>query len=180
MVAKLVVLWDGPPVAFLLLLAACLFFFWTAARLAVVDIRQHRLPNRILFPAYPIAGLLLLAVAWLESSQAGPGEPQAALFDVAGLRVLAGGAVLYAAYYLLRVLQPSGLGFGDVKLAGFLGLYLGFLGWEHLVVATVAAFLLGGLMGIGILVTKRGTLKTAIAFGPFMLSGAVIAFFLPG
>jgi leader peptidase (prepilin peptidase)/N-methyltransferase len=59
-----------------------------------------------------------------------------------------------------------------VKLAGVLGLYLGFAGWTAVVAGTAGAFVLGGLWGVVLLATGRGTAKTAIPFGPFMLAGA--------
>jgi leader peptidase (prepilin peptidase)/N-methyltransferase len=67
------------------------------------------------------------------------------------------------------------MGFGDVKLAGVLGMYLGFLGWPHVFAGTFAAFLLGGLWSLALLVFRRGTLKSSIPFGPFMLAGAAAA-----
>jgi leader peptidase (prepilin peptidase)/N-methyltransferase len=101
------------------------------------------------------------------------------LFGGPGLRVVAGGAALWLFYFLLRALYPPGMGFGDVKLAGVLGMYLGFLGWQHVLAGTFAAFLFGGLWSLGLLVSRRGTLKTSIPFGPFMLAGTVAAMLLP-
>jgi leader peptidase (prepilin peptidase)/N-methyltransferase len=67
------------------------------------------------------------------------------------------------------------MGFGDVKLAAVLGIYLGWLGWGELIVGAFAAFLLGGLFAIGLMVFRRAGRKTAIPFGPWMLGGAWIA-----
>ncbi|BDZ45117.1 hypothetical protein GCM10025866_10260 [Naasia aerilata] len=66
------------------------------------------------------------------------------------------------------------MGMGDVKLAGVLGLFLGFLGPAPLLVGIFAAFLLGGIAGIVVLVARRGTRRTALPFGPWMLAGAWI------
>ncbi len=52
------------------------------------------------------------------------------------------------------------MGFGDVKLAGVLGMYLGYLGWAHVFAGTFAAFLLGGLWSLALLAARRGTLKS--------------------
>jgi leader peptidase (prepilin peptidase)/N-methyltransferase len=82
---------------------------------------------------------------------------------------------LWLFYFLLRAVYPPGMGFGDVKLAGVLGMYLGFLGWPHVFAGTFAAFLFGGLWSLALLVSRRGTLKSSIPFGPFMLAGAVAA-----
>ncbi len=53
----------------------------------------------------------------------------ARLFGLPGVRIPAGGAVLWLFYFILRMVYPPGMGFGDVKLAGVLGMYLGYLGW---------------------------------------------------
>jgi leader peptidase (prepilin peptidase)/N-methyltransferase len=162
-------LWQDAPVAFWLVVACLAYFVWMAARLAVIDIRSHLLPNRIVLPSY-WAALPLAAAAAM-----GAGER----WLPAAVGVLAGGAVLWAVYLVLRIVYPAGMGFGDVKLAGVLGLYLGFLSWQHLFWGTAAAFLLGGLFGLGLIVTRRGTAKSAIPFGPFMLAGTALALLLP-
>ncbi|MDQ0757182.1 prepilin peptidase [Arthrobacter sp. B3I4] len=187
MIDRLGELGGAAPPAFWLALLACLYFAVMAARLTVIDVRHHLLPNRIIFPSYAVAGVLLLGSAAAQAAaveSAGvPAEPAtaagaAALFGVPGLRVLAGGAALWLFYFLLRAAYPPGMGFGDVKLAGVLGMYLGFLGWAHVFAGTFAAFLFGGLWGLALLVSRRGTLKSDIPFGPFMLAGATAAMLL--
>lgn len=176
MIGQLCNLWQHTPVAFWLVLAACAYFAVMAVRLTVIDIRHHLLPNRIVFPSYGVAGVLLLAAALL----AGPGGgPAAAVLESPALRVVAGAAALWLFYFVLRVAYPPGMGFGDVKLAGVLGMYLGYLGWQHLFAGTFLAFLLGGLWSLGLLATRRGSLKSDIPFGPFMLAGAAAAMLLP-
>lgn len=157
--------------------AACLYFVVMAVRLTVIDVRSHLLPNRIVFPSYAVAGVLLLASALVVYFADSPteGAPAAEFIGVPGLGVIAGGGVLWMFYFVLRLVHPPGMGFGDVKLAGVLGLYLGYLGWSHIFAGTFAAFLLGGLWSLGILVARRGTLRSAIPFGPFMLAGAAAA-----
>lgn len=180
MIRRLGELWADCPPGFWVALAACLYFAWMAVRLTAIDIREHLLPNRIVFPSYAVAGLLLLgaAGAYFFFGPAGTrtaSDADAGLAGVPGLRLMAAAAALWAFYFLLRVVYPQGMGFGDVKLAGVLGLYLGYLGWGHVVAGTFAAFLFGGLWGIGLIVARRGTLKSAIPFGPFMLAGAAAA-----
>ena len=157
---------EGPVAGILLVLALAVFAV-VGVRLSVVDVRSHLLPNRILFPAYPLAGVLLGAAALLA------GEPARVL------TMIGGAAALWLAYFLLRVLYPAGMGFGDVKLAGWLGLYLGFVGWGQLLWGTFAAFGLGALCGLVLIVSRRGTLKSAIPFGPFMIAGAALALAVP-
>jgi leader peptidase (prepilin peptidase)/N-methyltransferase len=175
-------LWQAAPFAFWLVLAACAYFAVMAVRLTVIDVRHHLLPNRIVFPSYAVAGVLLLgavvSVALWAPDSAGVPDGGAQLFGVPALRIVAGGAVLWLFYFVLRLVYPPGMGFGDVKLAGVLGMYLGYLGWPHVFAGTFAAFLLGGLWSIGLLALRRGTLKSAIPFGPFMLAGAAAAMML--
>jgi leader peptidase (prepilin peptidase)/N-methyltransferase len=78
-------------------------------------------------------------------------------------------------YLLLALVYPAGLGLGDVKLAAPLGLYLGWLGWSSALVGLVAAFLVGGLVGIVLLASGRAGRRTAVPFGPSMLVGALLA-----
>jgi leader peptidase (prepilin peptidase) / N-methyltransferase len=127
--------------------------------LAVIDARTHRLPNRIVLPAYPVA-LVLLALGCAL------GAPWGSF-----LRALVGGAALFAFYLLLRLVQPRGIGGGDVKLAGLVGIHLGFLGWAQLVVGAFAGFLLGGLFGLLLILARRARGRTLLAFGPWMLAG---------
>ena len=72
------------------------------------------------------------------------------------------------------------MGLGDVKLAGILGMYLGYLSWEHLLLATLATFVLGGAYGIALIALRRATRKSHIPFGPFMVVGAAAALLVAG
>ncbi|MBA8816344.1 leader peptidase (prepilin peptidase)/N-methyltransferase [Microbacterium halimionae] len=128
--------------------------------LAAIDVRTHRLPNRIVLPAYPVlvALLMLSCVA---------GAPWSAV-----LRALLCGAVLFGFYAVLRALPGAGMGGGDVKLAGVVGIILGFLGWVPFVVGAAAAFFLGGVFALVMLALRRVTGATRIPFGPFLLGGA--------
>jgi len=69
------------------------------------------------------------------------------------------------------------MGWGDVKLAGVLGIYLGWLGWPQLILGAFAAFLLGGIASIVLIATKRVGRSGGIPFGPWMLAGAWISIF---
>jgi leader peptidase (prepilin peptidase)/N-methyltransferase len=173
---------EANSLAFWLVIAACAYFAVLAVRLTLIDVRHHLLPNRIVFPAYAVAGVLLLGAAAssaiLGVDPAASPEGGAGLFGVPGLRVLAGGGVLWLFYFLLRAAYPPGMGFGDVKLAGVLGMYLGFLSWPHVLAGTFGAFLFGGLWSLGLLAVRRGTLKSSIPFGPFMLAGTAAAMLL--
>lgn len=181
MIERLGTLGAANPLAFWLAVAACAYYFVMAVRLTVIDVRHHLLPDRIVFPSYAIAGVLLLGAAvsqLLPGGQDVAGTADAGVFGVPGLRVLAGGAALWLFYFLLHAVYPPGMGFGDVKLAGVLGMYLGFLGWGHVMAGTFAAFVLGGVWSLGLLAARRGNLQSAIPFGPFMLAGTLAAMVL--
>jgi leader peptidase (prepilin peptidase)/N-methyltransferase len=87
-------------------------------------------------------------------------------------RSAAGAGILFVLYLALALISPRGMGMGDVKLAGVLGLYLGWVGWSALAVGALAAFLIGGLVGIGLILARRASRSTGIPFGPWMLAGA--------
>jgi leader peptidase (prepilin peptidase)/N-methyltransferase len=129
--------------------------------LAVVDWRTRLLPTYLIRPAYVALVVLILVGAAVT------GDPQALLRAALGWLVAGG---LYA---LLWFIYPRGLGFGDVRLAGVLGLALGWLGWGELLVGVYAGFLLGGVIG-GLLSLLKVVERKGFPFGPFMLLGAVV------
>ncbi|WP_241976620.1 MULTISPECIES: A24 family peptidase [unclassified Cryobacterium] len=144
---------------------AYLYLAAVSVTLALIDFDTHTLPNRIVLPSY-LVGLGLLGGAAVAG-----GDPSALLRGIVGL------AILWAIYLGLALIYPGGMGFGDVKLAGVLGLFLGYLGWGELIVGGFAAFLLGGIFGLGLVLTKRASRKSAIPFGPWMLVGAWVGIF---
>ncbi len=85
--------------------------------------------------------------------------------------------MLFALYWLLAIGYPGGMGFGDVKLAGVLGMLLGWVGWAALIVGGFSAFVLGGVVGVLLMLGRRATRKSRIPFGPFMIAGAWIGVF---
>ncbi|MCU1659192.1 MAG: pilD, partial [Pseudonocardiales bacterium] len=93
------------------------------------------------------------------------------------LRAAAGAATMFFCYFALAFAYPKGMGFGDVKLAGVIGAVLGFLSYPALIVGAFAAFVIGGFAGALAIVSGRGSGKTALPFGPFMIGGALLALF---
>lgn len=152
-------------VGVVLALAAFLYLAAISVVLALIDLDVHRLPNVIVLPAYAVGALLLGAASLLGAD---PG---------ALLRAGIGAAALLAFYLGLALVKQGAMGLGDVKLAGVLGLFLGWLGWEHLIIGAFSAFLLGGTFGVALLATRRARASTAVPFGPWMLLGAWIAVF---
>lgn len=147
-------------------LPAFLYLAAIGVALALIDIDVKRLPDAIVLPSYPVA-LALLAVGASFGSDSG---------DL--LRAVLGGAALYAFYFALCFAYPAGMGFGDVKLAGVLGMYLGWIGWGAWTVGLFGGFLLGGLWGIGLILFGGGGRKSKVPFGPFMLVGVLLALFV--
>jgi leader peptidase (prepilin peptidase)/N-methyltransferase len=146
-------------------LPAYLAFTALAVVLTWIDVDVHRLPNSLVLPSYPVIALLLTIAAVIQ------GEPSSLL------RMLVGGLALFAFYYALAFCYPAGMGGGDVKLSGVIGGTLAFFSYPALLIAAFSAFVLGGVGGIAILLAKRGTRKSKIPFGPFMLCGAFIGIF---
>lgn len=156
---------DLPLPAGILVIVAYAGFAIISVALAAIDVATHRLPDRIVLPAGAIgAALLLLACLF--------GAEWSAL-----VRAAIGSAVLFAGYFVLRLISPAGMGGGDVKLAAVIGLFLGWAGWGALLVGVFAAFLLGGLFGLAMMLARRAGRHTPIPFGPFMLLGAWIGIF---
>jgi leader peptidase (prepilin peptidase)/N-methyltransferase len=141
-------------------LAAYLWLAGVGVTLAVIDIETLRLPDRLTLPSYPV-GLVLLAI---------PAD-----WSALGRAVLAA-PITGGAAFLLALLAPrGGLGLGDVKLLGLLGLFLGWLGWGVLVVGVALGFVLGAVVAGGMLASRRAGLRDHLAFGPWLIAGALVA-----
>lgn len=144
-------------------LPAFLFLVTAGVLLAVIDLRHHLLPNRVVVPSIGIGGALLLIAALAEQD-----------WD-AVLRAVLGAVVLFVAYLCLALVSPSGLGMGDVKLAGLTGLYLGWIGWGAVVVGAAAGFVIQALLALVLLAGRRIGRRGELPFGPAMLLGAAVA-----
>jgi leader peptidase (prepilin peptidase)/N-methyltransferase len=151
--------WDLP--AFLYLSAVCV-------ALAVIDLDTRRLPDVLTLPSYPVLAVLFLIPAVLDADWQ----------DYA--RIWLGGAALFALYFVIMFVYPAGMGFGDVKLAGVLGMALGWLGWSYVAVGGFLGFLVGAAVGVLLMFGGRAGRRTAIPFGPSMIAGAFLAFLLAG
>ena len=147
-------------------LPAYLYLAVIGSLLAFVDVAVKRLPDPYTLPAY-LVGPALLGVAVLAG-----GRPVRLGHALIGL------ALLWALYAVQHVVAPGAIGWGDVKLSGVLGLYLGWLGAPAWWLGVLGGFVLGGLYAAGLLITRRGSRKTEIPFGPFMLAGALAGILL--
>jgi leader peptidase (prepilin peptidase)/N-methyltransferase len=141
---------------------AYLYLAAIGVALALIDLDVKKLPNSIVLPAYPVVAVLLALGSWGSDDW------------FALIRAVIGGVALWVFYFGLLLVKQGAMGFGDVKLAGILGAYLGWLGWGDLAVGAFAAFFVGGLVSVGLLLAKKADRRTAIPFGPWMLIGAAI------
>lgn len=137
-------------------------------QLARVDIALHLLPNQLVLILL-IAGIFLLAAPLIFGQQADD-----------FLRALLSAAILFAAYLILALISPGGIGMGDVKLAAPVGLYLGYLGWTQLLYGGLLGFIVNGITTAVLISGKRGSTATEVAHGPAMLGAlAITALLIP-
>jgi len=143
-------------------LAAFLVLAAAGIALSAIDFELRRLPNRILAFTGGVGALLLVPATLLA------GRPEHVVSAVLGA------AGSFAFYLVLALASPRGMGMGDVKLAGVLGLYLGALGWAQLAVGVMAAFAVGAVAGAIVLIARRSRADRRVPFGPWMFAGAWI------
>jgi leader peptidase (prepilin peptidase) / N-methyltransferase len=142
-------------------LALGLYLAPVGVALAVIDWRTRLLPTKVIAPSYVVVILLAVLAAVVD------GDRQALVTAALGWLV-AGGT-----FFVLWFVYPRGMGYGDVRLSGLLGIALGYLGWPELLTGVYAGFLLGGVGGL-LLSLLRLVDRKAYPFGPFMLVGAVV------
>jgi leader peptidase (prepilin peptidase)/N-methyltransferase len=134
--------------------------------LTVTDLDTRLIPNRILV-RYGGVGAILLVIGGLFAADL------ESLLDAA-----VGSAAYFGIMFGLALLARGALGYGDVKLAAFIGLFAGYLGWRYVLTAAISAFIVAGLVALILLATRLAGRKDAIAFGPFMVVGGFIALYL--
>lgn len=142
-----------------LLLAARLVFACALVVLFVVDLRHRILPNAITMGGIPVGFAFGLVMP--------PGWASSLIGIVAG-----GGSLLLIAELYRLVRHEEGLGMGDVKMLALIG---AFLGWKLMLLTLVLSSLLGSVVGIAMIVGRKGGMKYALPFGTFLSAGALIA-----
>jgi leader peptidase (prepilin peptidase)/N-methyltransferase len=151
--------WAWPLPGFLL-------FGWLLLVVAVIDLHTRRIPNRLTYPLTPALFVLLTLAAVLD------GTPWLAV------RSALAGLAAFTLLLVLALINPRGMGMGDVKLAGFIGLGLGYLGWDHLWLGLFLGFFGGGVIAGLLLVFRLRTRKDHIPFGPWLALGALASLLL--
>ena len=148
-----VILFD-PPLLYQRLLFACAMVV-----LFVIDLEHRILPDVITLPGI-VLGLifsLFLPPGWLDS--------------LIGL-VVGGGSLWLLAEIYFRLRHEEGMGFGDVKMLAMIG---AFLGWKLMLLTLVLSSFIGSIVGVAMIVLKRGDMKYALPFGTFLAIGALVA-----
>ncbi|HVF75057.1 MAG TPA: prepilin peptidase [Acidimicrobiales bacterium] len=142
--------------AFLVLAAACL-------AISLIDFEHFIVPNRIVYPTLFLMAPLFLAAAVVDG-------------DWSSLRGAALGGVLgFGILFVIHVISPRGMGFGDVRLAGLLGVALGWLDLGHVLLGLFLGFLTASVVSVALIASKRRTRKDRVPFGPFLAVGAFLA-----
>jgi leader peptidase (prepilin peptidase)/N-methyltransferase len=146
-------------------LPAYLVFFTCLLVVSVIDLEHSIIPNRIVYPTIFVA-VPLLALAAVAKG------------DVGRLWIaLAGGGIAFAVLFVVHLVSPESMGFGDVRLSFILGLFLGWLSMSHVVAGLFIGFVLGAVVGLLLMVSGRRGRKDSVPFGPFLAGGAAVAVF---
>jgi prepilin signal peptidase PulO-like enzyme (type II secretory pathway) len=143
------------------------FYFIISSFLIIIfvyDLKQYIIPDEIIFPVIGIAFLynILYSYFIVHTSH----------FILNTFYSALGASLFFLAIFLIS--RGKWLGFGDVKLAFFMGLFLGF---PNILVALFLAFFIGAIIGLGLILKKKKTLKSEVPFGPFLVAGTFIALF---
>ena len=149
-----------PPLLLAVCVSAGLLGWW----LACIDLAIHRLPD-------PLVGALVGVFALGYALVYLTGEAELASL----VRAVIAGVLAAGGFGVLALSRPRAMGFGDVKLAGALGLGTGFFGWEVAGQWVFLSFIAGGIFAVLMLLTRRLTSRDNIAFGPWLLLGAGVA-----
>lgn len=147
------VYWRGAELAYLF------FVLSSLVALFVFDLKQYIIPNRIM---YPLIAAALLHAWWSKGFMPGA-HPLWSAFGASGFFL-----------FLYLISKGEWIGFGDVKYGIFMGLFLGF---PLILIAFFFSYCIGALISAFLLLRKHMALKSQIPFGPFLVSGTLIAYF---
>jgi leader peptidase (prepilin peptidase) / N-methyltransferase len=129
--------------------------------ISVIDLEHYIIPNRIVYPV----GFMLVPLFALAALIGGDWS--------AFVRALLGGCAAFAVLFVIHVISPRGMGFGDVRLCFLLGIALGWLGWEHVAFGIFAGFLYGAVLGAVLMALRLRSRKQHLPFGPFLAAGTL-------
>lgn len=133
--------------------------------LVVIDLSEFRLPDVIVLPLYGVLAIGLTLAAWTQNRWS----------DLLGAGI--GAVAMFVLFFVMAYFSPD-LGFGDVKLAGVVGGFLGWFGLAEAVAGFFFAWVLMAIVGIAMLALRRINIKASLPFGPYLVLGAVIGVFV--
>jgi leader peptidase (prepilin peptidase)/N-methyltransferase len=140
-------------------------FFAGLVLLSVTDLRVGLVPRRLLYPWLVLVAAGLLGASWADGKW-----HELAVAALCGVGTF---AVFFAVWFV----YPKGMGFGDVRLAGVIGLALGWLGVWHVYIGLFAGFAVGVIAGLVVMIANRSGRKTRIRFAPALSLGATVSVF---
>ena len=141
--------------------AYCVFAAGLVA-LSTVDIQLHRLPTVIVYWTAGVGGALLVVAS------AATGDWNRLLDGAIG------GAACFAVFFAIFFVVPKGMGFGDVRLAGLAGAFLGWLGLRVVPLGILTAFVIAGIPAVVLVILGKANRKSQLPFGPYLAAGALV------
>ena len=147
-------------------LPAYLFLAAVGVVLALIEFDVRRLPDSVVLPSYVVSVLLLMPAGAADADWR------------TAARALESMAALWLVFFVLALAYPHAVEMGDAKLAGLLGLYLGWLSWGTVLIGTFGAFFIAAVSAGGVAVGRRGGVTSAVPFAPCLVSAAVLALFV--
>lgn len=144
-------------------LAGFLVFGACLVVVTVTDLRLFLIPNRIIYPTLA-ASIVLLTAAAIVGHDA-----------KAWKHAAIGGVAAWLALLVIHLINPRGMAFGDVRLAAVIGIYTGWIGYDHVFLGLFLGFIAAAVVGVFFIATKRRGAKDPVPFGPFLALGALTA-----
>lgn len=145
---------------------AYLVLFTALVAISVIDFQRQIIPNRIVYPTIFVSVPLLAFAALVDGEWGRFGH------------AVLGATLAWLALLIIHLISPSGMGFGDVRLAFVLGLFLGWISLGHVVSGLFLGVLLLAALGIVLWALRIRSLQDHMAFGPFLAAGATLAVFV--
>lgn len=147
----------------------CLIIFCLLEMIFIHDLKHYIIPDRLIFSLIGIVLIFNILNFFVNCKL--KIENCISLFHIVMAIVVSAGFF----FLIWLISQGKWMGFGDVKLALFMGL---FLGWPAILPALFFAFIFGSVVGLILIANKKKKLKSQVPFGPFLITGTLFAFFL--
>lgn len=128
--------------------------------LFIIDIKVHRLPNKIIYPSIVIALTSVFLQSLIKSEYR---EIQSILVRATTLTIV---------FFVFFIISRGGMGLGDYKFGLLLVVILIYRPWQNLLSIFIISFITAGIYASIILLAKKGSRKSKIPFGPFLIIGA--------